>query len=149
MIKKLRNIILILSISVFLISLTQPAFYTSAQEPGGWSDSFGLVWMGWMGVLYGGAGFSWLANPLILAAWICLSKYTNASLILSGLSLFYSLLFLFYKSIITGEDGHYSLITARKAGYWLWLMSIFIFAIGTLISFFIERKQTKQYSSII
>ncbi len=85
-----------------------------------------LLLLGWMGMLAGGAGFCWLANPLIFAAWI-LYKREKTSLILSGIALFIAISFTFFDSIMINEAGHYGDISKYLSGYYLWLLSILSF----------------------
>jgi len=136
----LYKIILIISILLFAVSLTQPAFYTSARQPDGWANSVGLLLIGWTGTLVGGAGLAWIANPLIFFAWTRFKKRKTA-VVLSGIATIAAASFLMFDSIITGEDGNYSKITERKVGYWLWLISIAVFFIGTTVSYFINDYQ--------
>ncbi|MGC4023190.1 MAG: hypothetical protein QM734_15225 [Cyclobacteriaceae bacterium] len=54
---------LLLSIALFLISLTQKCFCT---DGGGCGDSIAVLITGSFGFLLGGAALTWLANPLLL-----------------------------------------------------------------------------------
>ena len=146
MIKKFKIVALIISVLLFVMSLTQPAFYIDRSDPDGWSNSFGLLFIGWFGALSGsGAAMSWLANPFIIISWFVLFKRTRLALVLSFLATLFSLLFLFFHTVISGEDGAYSVISARKAGYWLWLSSITIFFFISFIIDFFERKPERLY----
>ena len=145
MLKNLKTAILSISILLFIISLTQPAFYIDrSNSPDGWSNSLGLVLIGWTGTLAGsGAALSWIANPLIFVSWYNLFRNIKASLITGIFAFIFSASFLLFKTVISNEAGHYSLISERKAGYWLWLTSISFFLAG-LIIVYLKEKSTRE-----
>lgn len=143
-----KKIILLISISFFLLSLTQPAFYIGRSDPDGWSNSLGLVLIGWSGALGGGAGLAWVANPLIFVSWFRTFKRARSSVTLSLLALAFSASFLLFKGIVSDEAGNYSVITERKAGYWLWLISIASFAIGRSVVYFFEDTLTRKSNNV-
>ena len=73
----LRTVI-ILSLILFLISLTQPAFFIDRKDdPNAYSNSLILFLLGWMSLL-GGAFIPfiiWLANPLyFLSIFLIIQK---------------------------------------------------------------------------
>lgn len=127
-IKILRKTILLLSIVIFIISLTQECFCTSK----GCADSIIVFVFGIFGILSGGVGLSWFANPLIIASWISI-KNNKTSTILSIIAFVLSFSFLFFKEIMTDESGKLRNIGRYKSGYWLWLLSIFIMLLGNVI----------------
>jgi hypothetical protein len=144
MTRRLKIIVLSIGILTFVMSLTQPAFYTSATNPAGWANSLGLLVFGWSGTMCGGAGIAWLANPLIFTSWFYLSRKIKVSVITGILAAVFAVSFLLFKNIITDEAGNYSIITDRKAGYWLWLTSIVIFTIGTAVIYYLEKRSAKK-----
>lgn len=135
-IKKLKIVALILSILLFIISLTQPAFYIDRSDPDGWANSIGLLLIGWTGTLAGGAGLAWLANPLLLFSWIFFFKKPKVSLRLSVIATFFAASFLMFHKILTDEAGNYSTITVRKAGYWFWLSSTSLFSLCSILLYY-------------
>ena len=139
-IKKMKLGALIIAIVIFGASLTQPAYYTSAQEPDGWANSLGLLLIGWVGALGGHAGLAWLANPAILTAWISVFKNIKTSVIASILAACFSASFLVFSTVITDENGTCSMITDRKMGYWLWLTSIIFFAVSSIVIYIFEKS---------
>jgi uncharacterized membrane protein len=126
-VKNLRKTILFSSIVIFIISLTQECFCTFE----GCADSIIVLVFGFFGILSGGVGLSWFANPLIIASWI-LIKNNKISTILSIIAFVLSFSFLFFKEIMTDESGNLREILGYKLGYWLWLLSIFITLLGNL-----------------
>jgi hypothetical protein len=140
MVRNLKIGVLVISCVLFIVSLTQPAFYTSAQEPDGWANSLGLVVFGWSGALGGDAGLAWFANPLIFLSWIFLFGKTKRSVTTSFFAVLFAGSFLLFKDVLTGEDGTYSIITQRKAGYWLWFLSIVVFALGSTFIYLKEKS---------
>ena len=117
--KKLKNIFLSISILLFIFSLTQKCYCTTSVC----SDSIMVFILGWAALLKGGAGISWIANPLLLAAWIKLKKNLKASMFLSMFGVLMSLSFLLFDSIIDNENGQNKEIISYQAGYWLWVSS--------------------------
>ncbi len=142
-VRTFKIIVFSLSITLFLISLTQPAYYIDRTDYDAWANSFYLLIFGWSGLLAGGATIAWLANPLIFLSWIFFFIKPKVSLILSLVATLLSASFLCFNTIISSEETSYSTITERKAGYWLWLISIAIFSISTLIIYYFERKAAK------
>jgi hypothetical protein len=139
----LRKTALIISIVLFLLSLTQPAYYIGRSDYDGWSNSLELLVFGWSGVLYGGAAIAWLANPLIFLSWIVSFKKPQIALISSLFASFFSASFLFFTKVISSEKPDYCIITDRKAGYWLWLASILFFSVFNGCIYILERPLVK------
>ena len=78
----------------------------------------------------GGAGISWLANPLLISSWglYFFDKGKLAS-ITSILAVVAATSFLSFDTVISSAAPTYSKITEIKLGYWLWLASTVIMAI--------------------
>ncbi len=127
-IQHLKNTYLIISLLSFIFSLTQICFCTTVNC----SDSIEILIIGFFGLITGGACITWLANPLLLIAWIYLKKRPKQSIIFSGLAFIFSISFLFFDKILANEAGHYLEITQYRLGYWLWLFSSLIMLIGNL-----------------
>ena len=96
--------------------------------------------LGWFAVLTGGAGISWIANPLLLISWFFLKKKLKVSLFLSLFATLFALSFLLFDTILANEAGHYQQIISRKAGYWLWLLSSVSMLGGTFILFLKQKN---------
>ena len=125
--------VLILSMFLFLASLTQYAYLTEGGSNDGGDRAFVLLLFGWLGTLTTGAGISWLANPLLIISWITFYKKKKIALPLSIGAMVMAASFLFFKSIITDEAGNEHAIIGYCAGYWLWLSSCIVCFTGALI----------------
>jgi len=121
---------LLLSIALFLLSLTQNCYCTASGEC---DSGFSLPFFGWAGMYFGGTMFIWLANPVLFLAWQTIRRPNHASLILSMLAAFAALSFLFFKSIFE-IDAEISAITHFMAGYWLWLASSWVMVAANVIA---------------
>jgi hypothetical protein len=78
--------------------------------------------MGLIGVFAG--YFEWLANPVLLAAWIfSFAGKNKVALLLGILSAALMFAFLFRHMMIASEAPTYEKIVGYGAGYWLWLTS--------------------------
>jgi hypothetical protein len=102
---------------------------------------------GWIGMLIGPqhpAHYIWLANPILLIAWLLIalaflkashepkswheprpeSGLRMAAAVISGLALAVCACFLLPVEIVDNEGGVPVGVTSRKVGYWLWLSSM-------------------------
>jgi len=128
-----------ISVFVFVISLTQDAYFIEGRNPKAWSFSLGLLVFGWLGILYG--YYAWLANPLLLISWLALSKsYFIVGCIASVGALFFALSFLSYKSIVTSELPEFSRITGYGPAYYLWSASALISVFSGFLGLFFVNK---------
>lgn len=125
--KQLKKTILVSSIVLFLLSLTQKCYCTTSQC----GDSALVFLLGWASLASGGAGFSWIANPLLFVAWFTLRKNLKASMFVSVVAALLCLSFLLFDSIADngGEQKHR--IISYKPGYWLWAASSISMLFGT------------------
>lgn len=142
MIKKIKSATLIVSMVLFVLSLTQPAFHTAANQNND-NQSLMLILMGWLGTLTGGACLCWFANPLLFLSWRYLFKKPGTAVFTSFAAAIFSSLFLFFDTIMVNEAGTYSIITEHKAGYWLWLSSILFFLTGTIVIYSLIQKSNR------
>jgi hypothetical protein len=133
--KSLKRLFLIASIGLFIASLTQDCYCTDSRC----ANSIAVLLSGSLGFFLSPGGFTWLANPFIIISWI--NKNRKKSLIYSTLAFTLSLSFLFFNKIIDNESGDYNQITGYRLGYWLWLSSIAVAAVGNLILFVLERQK--------
>ena len=133
----LRRITLYLSICLFLGSLTQKAYCTSDSC----GDSIMVFILGPFAVLLGGAGFTWLANPLLIFAWIVNNKHPKMVMIASLLSTVIAISFLTFHQIIEDEAGNYRQIISYKLGYWLWVASAATMLFGTVVNYIRTKIQ--------
>src|SRR5438128_11661369 len=80
---RLPRIITLLSLIVFVASLMQNCFYTEAHIPGPPPPGWYLLLIGLIGVFDG--YFEWLANPVLLAAWVFSFAGKNKVALLLGI----------------------------------------------------------------
>lgn len=136
----IKRVVLLTSLLLFLISLTQQCYCTPADC----GDSLIVLLLGWAALLSGGAGIAWLANPLLVASWILLRKNCKAAMFLSVAATLFSLSFLLFDSVIANEAGHKQPIISYKSGYWLWASSNLSMLIG---SFYLMLRHNTRAAS--
>ena len=140
--QRIRQITLILSICLFVLSLTQICFCTSNDCIG---SVFALTW-GLIALFLGGAGLTWIANPILVTIWIMMiqnSRHNKLLMFGSILATILSASFLLFHGIAIDEGGMEKEILSYKAGYWLWLTSSLVLLIGNLTIYLLEYKNTK------
>ncbi|MFN0047740.1 MAG: hypothetical protein ACKVOU_01305 [Cytophagales bacterium] len=128
------------SMTLFTISLTQKCYCTSEIC----GDSIAVFFVGMIGIFYGGATLVWLANPVILVAWILTIKNSKVAIYMSIVALATCVSFLFFDSIIDDEGGNVRKIISYGAGYWLWTASAAALVIGNIYLIMAETKSNKQ-----
>ena len=118
-----------ISLSIFVLSLCFPAIHyiEKIQEPG-YYHSLALLILGWVGVIIG-YDYSWLANISYL---IGLIYFINAikSCFFGTLTLVFALSFLTQEKIIDPFEWSLVAITKYGIGYYLWIISFFVFWLG-------------------
>lgn len=125
---KKSQIVLIVSLLLFIISLTQPAVYTQGNE----MHALVCFILGWAELF--GDGIAWLANPLFfIAVFFLLIKQVKISTVLSFLAVCMSLYYLSAETITVNEAGHRSPIVSYGPGYYLWMISCLSLFIRNLI----------------
>jgi len=127
-----------LSLIIFIISLFNNAILYSDNQGNIHNTS---AWMclgfGWMSIFAGGTleTLVWSANVFYFISVVItlISKTQKKQLvtILSTISLFLSLSYIFQSIHFEGDNGRF-LIVKLDIGYWLWILSI---AIVSLVSF--------------
>jgi len=128
----IQRAIILLSLSVLIISLSQPAFYCNGHKA---MPSAYLFFMGWSGILGGGipSCLPWLANPIYFISIYLIIRNKNYALYLSLLSVLIAFSFSFLDNIVTSESGSTSKIVSLEPGYYLWLTSFIILFLGCII----------------
>ncbi len=123
--KRARQLVL-WNAAIFACSLPFDA-YTTAWHGESSQNGFGLLLVGWLGVLMG--YFEWIANPLLLMAWICLwVRKPRHAIPFAVAACAIAFAFAFRDKILVNEAGNICRIVSLDAGYWLWISS----AAGTL-----------------
>jgi glycerol-3-phosphate acyltransferase PlsY len=130
--KKLERGILLGSVILFLLSLTQKCYCTTAEC----ADSIMAFLLGWAALFSGGAGLTWLANPLLFAAWLTLNKKLKTSMLLSVFAALISLSFLLFDAVLDNESNQMHPVISYRPGYWLWTASALVMLAGTFVLMF-------------
>ncbi|MEO6287998.1 MAG: hypothetical protein ABIN80_19045 [Dyadobacter sp.] len=136
--RKLEKAVIMISGILFLSSLTQKSYCTTSQC----GDSVMVFLLGWFAMLTGGAGISWIANPLLFASWAMLKRNNKISVFLSLLATLFAISFLLFDSILANEAGDYQQVISYKSGYWLWVCSCMSMLVGVSI-LFIKNKDAR------
>jgi hypothetical protein len=122
---RLPKIITLLGVVVFAASLTQNCYNIEAHNPNASSPGLYLLLIGPIGVFYG--IFEWLANPVLLAAWVFSFAGKNKFALLLGIvASALMVVFLFRHTIVASEAPTYAKIIGYGVGYWLWLTSAWL-----------------------
>lgn len=141
----LKRYILLISLLIFVISLTQTAITYHDYNGTKTHDGISLFLVGGIVILGGGLSewFAWLANPLYLIGIILFLKSKKLSRIFSVTAILFALYFTTFKEILAAEDGRMATVQALNIGYWLWVASIAILTIGTFYYFIQVTKNTE------
>tara|TARA_R110002073_G_scaffold211794_2_gene372118 strand:+ start:20739 stop:21275 length:537 start_codon:yes stop_codon:yes gene_type:complete len=111
-----------ISFLLFVLCLTQDAYYTDGGNPSAWPPGWELFLYGWLGLL--GGIFAWLANPALIIAWVMLrKKQYEKAMICSVIALLFSVSFLFHETVLSDATGRRDTVTGYGYAYWLWLLS--------------------------
>jgi hypothetical protein len=131
-----------ISLGLFAISLLCDGFYVDGPSPRAWSLGFGELIVGWYAALEG--VYAWLANPLLLVAWITFrSKSPAVSSICTVAALWAMGSFLSVHRIEVSEAGNSARITGYGVGYWIWILCGFVLLAGNMLRVFRQRTDTE------
>lgn len=139
---------IVLSLSLFIISLTQNAVITSHEKLDGIeiqaSSSLSFFMAGGIAFIGGGIfeELIWLANPLSLLSIILLLKNNKKSKTTCLIALTIAISFAFWDEILANEGGGMAKIRSLESGYYLWVLSILVLNIG-IHSYFNKLKETE------
>ena len=136
-INKIKTYVSLISLTVFIVSLTQTALTYNDFDGQKIHSSLSLLFMGGLAILGGGLleWFIWLANPLYVLALIFFFKSNKTSRVVSIVATFLALFFTTWKEILAAENGRTATIESLNLGYWLWVLSLTILSIGTIYYF--------------
>lgn len=136
-INKIKTRISLISIIIFIISLTQNALTYNDFDGQKIHSSISLLFMGGLAILGGGLmeWFIWLANPLYVLALIFLFNDNKISAVVSIIATFLALSFTTWNEILVAENGRTATIERLNLGYWLWVLSLTILSIGSIYYF--------------
>lgn len=129
--KTIKIILVTFSLILFSLSLFQECYVVGNRESLG---SFGLIalLMGWMNISI--SFLAWFANPLYLFTIIFIFKNKRAAKITGCLSLVFSLSFLILNEVLISEAGHTGKVEKYLLGYWLWILSITIVTVCSVLN---------------
>jgi hypothetical protein len=129
------------SIGIFVLAMTQTAYYEAASDPA--RNSAMLLLIGWMGVLVG--YIEWIANPLLFYSWFsALHRRYWEAVGSATLALVLILSFLRRSEVVwIGDNGSKAAaIRGYALGYWLWLASSAVMIIAGLAHLARPRRRT-------
>lgn len=138
----LRNITVIISATLFALSLTQPAFRVGNATNDWWPSILALL-TGWLGITVSGAAICWVANPLLVTGWFLLYRRPKIAAWLGVLATIAAACFLLFDKVVIDEAGHTGPILAYGAGYRLWLAACGCFAAGATVAYLSDKSTGK------
>lgn len=140
MIKSTANVLILISVIMFLISFTQICVVY---------QYFGIVnyhaylafLVGWLHFVGGGfwEGIIWLANPLYFIGLFLLYKKNKLAIFPLICSSILALVFLSFENLIMTKSGRIAPIIELKSGYFLWLASILFL---TFSSIYLKKQRS-------
>ena len=123
-----------LTVLLFVLSLTQNAYYINDGEESVGSLGLIALLLGFFGIS-GGSGIAWLANPCLFMSFIHLKRDNlKKAKVFSFISVIFGFSFLFFDNVIANEGGTITEITSYGIGYWLWLSSLISNFLGIIIT---------------
>jgi hypothetical protein len=125
---KLEPFVAGIGIGLFLLSLFNICFWTDNSC----RSSLEVLLIGGIAMLTGGAAIAWLANPLLVVAWVLLARNKRGAWLFGLAAVIICLYFLHFKVVIDDEAGNYRRITRIGIGYWFWLASCVTTFVGSL-----------------
>jgi hypothetical protein len=129
-----RHWLVALSIALFASCLLfQTVYYAAFPMDKSIGNGWGALVAGWLGLLEGIP--AWLANPLLIAAWIAYARSGyQLSLLLSMAATGLMLSFALVTEMEIGTSGSAETITNYGLGYYLWVSSAIaqVFAASSL-----------------
>ena len=142
--KQIKWVTLAASVVLFMAALTQECYCTNNGCGGRWSG-LAIFISGVFAFMTCAAGFTWFANPLLLASSILLFIKPKIALYTSLAATAIAFSFLLFPTIIQDEAGNFSKITGYRAGYWLWCSSALVMFIGCLLHYKLNRVNSNKY----
>lgn len=127
---RLNNPYIIISILLLLLSFTQECYCTTSNC----ADSILAFLLGGVGLFSGGASLTWLANPMLIAAWFTYKRRLKTSMWFSVVATLLALSFLLFDSVLANENGQAQQIISYRIGYWLWVMSCVTMLVATFVA---------------
>ena len=150
---KIKVYIILISITIFIISLTQNALTYSdyyykdniRYEHIGYMHSCYLFFVGSIAIL-GGELFEWLvwwANPLYFFGLVFFYKSNEKSKKISLTATIIALSFSMWDKLFSNYTGSEAIIETLNSGYWLWVTAITVSSVGIFFYFSIDKNNQK------
>lgn len=132
--------IVAVSVLLFAFSLTQTAFHYSDYDGNKAMSSLEAFFAGSVAILGGGLmeWLTWLANPFYVIAVIFFIFKKRAAVSLSAIAASIAFSFMFWNNILASESGRTAGISGLSTGYYLWLLSLLLLAVGS--SYFFKKQ---------
>jgi len=131
------------SFLIYVISFALPAYTITDYDGSRITYGIGAFFMG--AVVFIGGGilewFIWLANPLFIFSIYLKQKQKKGAILFGWAAILVALSFCFKKDILASESGSTAPIEQKGIGYFLWVSSMVIWALG--ISFFPAMSPNK------
>jgi hypothetical protein len=127
---KIDRVYASISAIIFIIAMTQPAFYQTRRDDTVIGSAMCLA-IGGMGLLAG--YFEWIANPLLLYSWIAGFRGRRYQAAVSATIAFVFTVFFLFRSTMSYplyEREPIVPIVGHGLGYWLWMLSAATMVIG-------------------
>lgn len=142
---QIQTLTIVLSVIVFIISLTQ-FVVTIDYDINESVNSWQYLTIGSVAIFGGGVleWLIWLANPLYVISIILFVKHYKLSMITAFLASFLAVIFSTWEEIRVDEKGISAKIIHFELGYYLWVSSILILTTGIFI-FFRHRSKRKTH----
>lgn len=138
--RSLSKITLVVSLGLYLASLTQQGYCISGACGDHWVG-ISLVAMGAIGGIMSLAGLTWYANPALWLAWSQINKSPKRALIFSSIGAILAASFLLADEISDLKPNIKYYITGYQSGYWLWLASMVTMLAGSFITYLIAKRR--------
>lgn len=134
--KKIYITTLIISIASFISSL----FFNAFSSTSGTTDSFTALLMGWILSFQSTANLAWFANLVLVCSWVMIVINNKIAVIVASLGLIIGLLPALSRNMAVDESGTLRGIISLDVGYWLWITSMVVILVGSLIVLTVRKN---------
>ncbi|WP_294209700.1 hypothetical protein [uncultured Chryseobacterium sp.] len=140
---KKQIIIILLSLVLFMTSLTFTAVYSDNHELSGLT----CLLLGWTEPEHG--GIAWFANPIFfISAFFLLFRLPKISAVLSLIAVVLTFCYLSVDEMTINKAGYQNPVTSYGIGHYLWIAVCISLFTGTLI-LLKPKKKSRQISNIV
>ena len=137
--KFLNKTLPILSILIYIISVSQIAFKTGYMGEIRIYYSYEVLLVGGISFLGGGIPetFVWSANFwYLLSLFFTKNKKYKEAIIFSLIATLISISFMLWKEVLWSESGSTASILSLEIGYFLWVISMIILLVNSILLFY-------------